>query len=115
MDRLFIKTLFVSAFFLPFSASLANDNSTITKTLNPYIPHVYISGYGGTFDGNGDTLGRADILAPAYLQNDRNLFIYAQGRVSDGSVLNNEIINNSSTPWQGTGGIGYRQIFNLSQ
>jgi hypothetical protein len=69
------------------------------------VPHIYISSYGGTLDGNSSTLGQADILAPLYLLGDRNLFIYGQARGS-----NKDAINGTDDPWQVAAGFGCRQI-----
>jgi hypothetical protein len=62
-----------------------------------YIPRLYIQGYAGN-----DMLARGDLLAPLFIQPDRNLFAYAQGRYSnnDESWLND--------PWTGSFGVGYR-------
>lgn len=74
-----------------------------TEGLNPYVPHVYLNGYGG--DGAGNFLGRADLLAPLYTTNDRNLFIYGQGMYGD------QFDSDLSNVWSASAGLGYRQIF----
>jgi hypothetical protein len=93
-------TLISSLFFFHLAFSFNNYTLQLNKL---YIPHVYISGYGGVANGAGAALGRADLLAPVFIQNNKNLFVYAQGRLA------NQTQGNQAT-WTGTAGLGYRQI-----
>ena len=107
MDDKAIKFLLVilSGVFLnnPFSASASQINNLVSKkNLNPCIPHVYLSGYEGK--GASNWLGKLDILAPLLLREDRNLFIYGQGRYSDYADYGNV------QPYSVSIGVGYRQI-----
>lgn len=76
---------------------------TIGARADSYVPQVYLGGYGGS-----GLLGQTDILAPVYLSNNSNLFIYGQGRYS---YEKQSWANNS---WMGSAGLGYRHIVNNS-
>jgi len=62
-----------------------------------FTPQMFLSGYGG-YDG-WEALGKADVLAPVFLRNNKLAFLYGQGRYGDG--------------WTGSLGAGYRQIYTL--
>ena len=79
-----------------------NTAKAVNNNLNPYIPHVYLSGYEG--GGASNWLGKTDVLAPLLLREDRNLFVYGQGRYSDYAAYGD------SHPYSASFGIGYRQI-----
>lgn len=100
MKKLLLRMSITSAFCLPFSAALAD--------ISPYVPHFYMSYFGGNADGSFANLGSADLLAPIYTNASRNLFLYGQGRVS-----NDNVNDGTNTPYQLSGGIGYRQLGNL--
>jgi hypothetical protein len=100
-----IKNLFpllIAALPISFGMAAATTNSTsIDKSY--YIPHVYLSGYGGS-----NWLGEAQMIAPVWLMADRNLYIYGEGNYAAAQESDQ---NNS---WSGDFGIGYRQILNLA-
>ena len=106
MDDKTIKFLLAISSCMLCNAALATNTAQIDnlvkKNLNPYIPHVYLSGYEG--GGASNWLSKADILAPLLLRDDRNLFIYGQGRYSDYAEYGD------SQPYSASFGIGYRQI-----
>ena len=76
----------------------------ISYAASNYIPHVYLSGY----PGSDSKLGQGEIIAPMFLINDRNLFVYGAGRYGDADEYWAE------DPWTGSFGLGYRQIANNS-
>jgi hypothetical protein len=73
------------------------------SALSPYMPHAYINGYGGT--GEADWLGSGDLLAPLFLADDKNLFLYGQARLS-----NQLEDGDTNYPYDLAFGAGYRQI-----
>ena len=100
----FLLLILINAFL---TEALGANTSRIdalisTKNLNPYIPHTYLSGYSG--EGASKWLGKVDILAPLLLREDRNLFVYGQGRYSGHTYYGD------SQPYSASFGIGYRQI-----
>jgi hypothetical protein len=76
-------------------------NNSIGKSY--YIPHIYLSGYGGS-----NWLGNAQMVAPVLLSATHNLYIYGEGSYAAAQESDQ---NNS---WSGDFGIGYRQILNLA-
>lgn len=116
MKRTFIKISAIIFLGLFFDLSFANENDPFAQTLpainlennslNPYIPHTYLSGYAG--GGAANWLGQADILAPVFLRSDRNLFLYAQGRYAD------KLEENYDNTYLASFGAGYRQVLGLN-
>jgi hypothetical protein len=96
----------ILAFSLVFIAetAFATEFGKMQISASPYIPRIYLSGYGGT-----NWLGQLDLLAPIFVRDNKNLFLYGQGRLA------NKEEDSEDNTWVGSFGLGYRQMFGDKQ
>lgn len=99
--KFLLNSIGLSVLALSVNAPGGTETATNNISSSLYIPHVYLSGYGGT-----DIQGGIDVLAPVYLKADRNAFIYGQGEIEDQSNSS----GSADMLWKGSLGAGYRQI-----
>lgn len=83
------------------NSAIASSSEWTVKGIDNtyYIPHVYLSGYGGT-----NLLGDVDVLLPLYIKTDRDFYIYGAGSYAGAEESDQ---NNS---WSAVFGTGYRQM-----
>jgi hypothetical protein len=94
-----IKIIIILSSLTATTTIFATEFGKMQIAASPYLPRIYLSGYGGT-----NWLGQLDFLAPIFVRDDKNLFLYAQGRLAN----KNEDWQDDT--WVGSFGLGYRQM-----